>query len=216
MPPDRRRILEERTRYEPGDVEPRVFADWRRAGIFHPNPEGDAGENFSIAVPPPNVTGSLHMGHALNAAIQDLCIRVARMRGKRAKWIFGTDHAGIATQRQVESSSSPREPAARRCREAFPSASVSWRAPRIDDPRAFRLSEPRSTTTTSASRGRQLHPRRHARLRPPYEKGLSPATTPRHWDPGAANSHLGLEVEQRTVDDTLYSSTIRSSRGRVR
>src|SRR5688572_31578823 len=102
MPDDRLKTLEGRTRYEPADVESRVFARWMEAGIFSPEPEGDAAENFSIAVPPPNVTGSLHMGHALNAAIQDLCIRVARMRGKRAKSIFGTDHAGIATQRQVE------------------------------------------------------------------------------------------------------------------
>src|SRR5687767_10209621 len=102
MAVDRLNVLEQRTRYEPGDVESRVFAGWREAGIFHPEPEGDAPENYSIAVPPPNVTGSLHMGHALNASIQDVCIRVARMRGRRAKWIFGTDHAGIATQRQVE------------------------------------------------------------------------------------------------------------------
>jgi valyl-tRNA synthetase len=99
---DRRKVLEERTRYEPADVESRVFGRWREAGIFHPRPEGDASENFSIAVPPPNVTGSLHMGHALNGSIQDLCARVARMRGARTKWIYGTDHAGIATQRQVE------------------------------------------------------------------------------------------------------------------
>ena len=102
MPDDRLRALEERTRYEPADVESRVFARWREAGIFHPEADGQASENYSIAVPPPNVTGSLHMGHALNGSIQDLCIRVARMRGRRAKWIFGTDHAGIATQRQVE------------------------------------------------------------------------------------------------------------------
>src|ERR671924_1592348 len=98
----RLKALEERTRYEPTEVEGRVFARWQEAGIFHPEPEGTAAENYSIAVPPPNVTGSLHMGHALNGSIQDVCIRLARMRGKRTKWIYGTDHAGIATQRQVE------------------------------------------------------------------------------------------------------------------
>ncbi|HEV2927356.1 MAG TPA: class I tRNA ligase family protein, partial [Propionibacteriaceae bacterium] len=102
MAADRRHMLRQRTRYQPADVEPRVFAQWRQTGVFHPEPQGQASDNFSIAVPPPNVTGSLHIGHALNAAIQDLCIRVARMRGRRSKWIFGTDHAGIATQRQVE------------------------------------------------------------------------------------------------------------------
>ena len=102
MATDHLKSLEERTRYSPAEVEEAVFARWEEAGIFSPEPEGDAQENFSIAVPPPNVTGALHMGHALNGSIQDLLIRVARMRGRRAKWIFGTDHAGIATQVKVE------------------------------------------------------------------------------------------------------------------
>jgi valyl-tRNA synthetase len=102
MADDRLKTLEERTRYEPSDVEPRVFARWEQSGIFHAEPAGTPDENFSIAVPPPNVTGNLHMGHALNASIQDLKIRVARMRGQRTKWIYGKDHAGIATQRVVE------------------------------------------------------------------------------------------------------------------
>ena len=89
-----------RTRYEPGEVEERVFALWEEAGIFHPEPDGEREGSYSIAVPPPNVTGSLHMGHALNGTLQDVCIRVARMRGLRTKWIYGTDHAGIATQRR--------------------------------------------------------------------------------------------------------------------
>ena len=71
-----------------------MFARWEQAGVFSPEPEGSAEENYSIAVPPPNVTGALHMGHALNGSIQDLLIRLSRMRGRRAKWIFGTDHAG--------------------------------------------------------------------------------------------------------------------------
>src|SRR4051794_18813779 len=75
---------------------------WLQSGIFHPEPEGTAQENFSIAVPPPNVTGVLHMGHALNGSVQDTLMRYHRMLGQHAKWIFGTDHAGIATQRQVE------------------------------------------------------------------------------------------------------------------
>src|SRR5690242_21907894 len=102
MPADRLEALRERTRYVPHDVEQRVFARWEQAGIFHPEPEGTAEENYSIAIPPPNVTGALHMGHALNGSIQDVLIRRARMRGRRTKWIFGTDHAGIATQTQVE------------------------------------------------------------------------------------------------------------------
>src|SRR5215217_2114997 len=102
MSADRLEALRERTRYVPHDVEPRVFERWESSGIFHAEPEGTAEENFSIAIPPPNVTGALHMGHALNGSIQDALIRLNRMRGRRTKWIFGTDHAGIATQVKVE------------------------------------------------------------------------------------------------------------------
>src|SRR5215207_6831497 len=94
--------LEAKTRYDAAEVEPRVLRRWLDSGLYHPEPEGDASENYSIAVPPPNVTGALHMGHALNGSIQDVLIRFHRARGKRAKWIAGTDHAGIATQKQVE------------------------------------------------------------------------------------------------------------------
>ncbi len=94
--------LERRTRYDPSEVEPRIVQKWLASGIFHAQPEGDARENYSIAIPPPNVTGSLHMGHAFQDSIMDTLIRSHRMRGQRSKWILGTDHAGIATQAQVE------------------------------------------------------------------------------------------------------------------
>ena len=95
--------LESNTRYDPSQVEPRIVQKWLESGVFHAEPEGDASENYSIAIPPPNVTGSLHMGHAFQDAIMDALIRYHRMRGRRTKWILGTDHAGIATQTQVES-----------------------------------------------------------------------------------------------------------------
>ncbi|MGI8571272.1 MAG: valine--tRNA ligase [Solirubrobacteraceae bacterium] len=94
--------LESKTRYDPSEVEPRIIRRWLESGLFHPEPEGTAEENYSIAIPPPNVTGVLHMGHALNNSTQDFLIRRQRMRGRRTKWILGTDHAGIATQTQVE------------------------------------------------------------------------------------------------------------------
>src|SRR6185312_1305961 len=72
------------------------------AGYFHPPAEGTPEENFSVAIPPPNVTGALHMGHALNGTIQDALIRLNRMRGRNTMLILGTDHAGIATQAVVE------------------------------------------------------------------------------------------------------------------
>ncbi len=102
MAPSDAKDLEQRTRYDPREVEARLLARWLEAGYFHPAPEGTAEESYSIAIPPPNVTGALHMGHALNGSIQDVLIRFNRMRGRRTKWIFGTDHAGIATQAQVE------------------------------------------------------------------------------------------------------------------
>src|ERR1044072_5394781 len=94
--------LQSQTRYAPAEAEPRVAARWEESGLFHPEPEGTPEENYSIAIPPPNVTGVLHMGHALNGSIQDTLIRMRRMQGRRTKWIFGTDHAGIATQVKVE------------------------------------------------------------------------------------------------------------------
>src|SRR5215213_2116817 len=96
-----RQTLEERTRYDAAAVEPAVFERWERADAFVPQP-GEAGEPYAIAIPPPNVTGALHMGHALNNTIQDLLIRLRRMQGRRVRWIYGTDHAGIAVQNVVE------------------------------------------------------------------------------------------------------------------
>jgi len=89
------------TAYEPADVEQQLYDDWVAAGLFHAEPD-DEGEPFSIVIPPPNVTGSLHVGHALDNTIQDAIIRRQRMRGRNAVWVPGTDHAGIATQTVVE------------------------------------------------------------------------------------------------------------------
>src|SRR2546425_3927528 len=102
MAADRLERLEGRTRYDPSEVEPRVLAEWLDAGHFHPEAKGTPAENFSVAIPPPNVTGELHMGHALNGTLQDVLVRVRRMQGRNTLWALGTDHAGIATQVVVE------------------------------------------------------------------------------------------------------------------
>src|SRR5262249_46881915 len=94
--------LESNTRYDPSEVEPRIVARWLDSGLFHPEPAGSAEENYSIAIPLPNVTGVLHMAHALNNSVQDFLICSHGLKGRRAKWTLGTDHAGIATQTQVE------------------------------------------------------------------------------------------------------------------
>ncbi len=82
-------------------AEPRLYAAWEQSGAFKPKADPDS-ETFSIVIPPPNVTGSLHIGHALNCTLQDILCRFERMRGKSVLWQPGLDHAGIATQMVVE------------------------------------------------------------------------------------------------------------------
>src|SRR5665213_2045434 len=89
--------------YQPTEVEGRIYAAWEQAGAFRAGrPERAGAKPYSIVIPPPNVTGSLHMGHALNNTLQDILARFERMRGKDVLWQPGTDHAGIATQLIVE------------------------------------------------------------------------------------------------------------------
>jgi len=86
--------------FEPGSIEARWYAHWEGEGLFRP--QRSEAEPFTIVMPPPNVTGSLHIGHALDNTLQDILTRHARMQGKDALWVVGTDHAGIATQMVVE------------------------------------------------------------------------------------------------------------------
>ena len=89
--------------FEHAAVEPRISARWEEAGAFKAGwPDRSGAKPYCIAIPPPNVTGSLHMGHALNNTIQDILCRFERMRGRDVLWQVGTDHAGIATQMVVE------------------------------------------------------------------------------------------------------------------
>src|SRR5687768_1541202 len=86
--------------FDPAAIEARWYAHWEERGLFRPE-RGDA-EPWTIVMPPPNVTGSLHIGHALDNTLQDILTRHARMQGKDARWVVGMDHAGIATQMVVE------------------------------------------------------------------------------------------------------------------
>jgi valyl-tRNA synthetase len=92
--------------YNPKSFEDRIYAQWKDSGSFKPagsREDGPAnGESFTIVIPPPNVTGVLHLGHGLNNSLQDIIIRFHRMRGEQTLWVPGTDHAGIATQNVVE------------------------------------------------------------------------------------------------------------------
>ena len=87
--------------YDPKTVEDEIYQAWLQSGCFRAEPDPEK-QPFSIVMPPPNVTGQLHMGHALDATLQDILTRFKRMQGYAALWLPGTDHAGIATQIKVE------------------------------------------------------------------------------------------------------------------
>jgi len=117
--------------YQPKEVEGRIYAAWEAAGAFRAGrPERAKAAPYCVVIPPPNVTGSLHMGHALNNTLQDILCRFERMRGKDVLWQPGTDHAGIATQAVVERQLAERgEPSSRAMgREAFIKRVWEWKA----------------------------------------------------------------------------------------
>ena len=117
--------------YQPSEVEGRIYKTWEAAGAFRAGrPERAGAQPYSIVIPPPNVTGSLHMGHALNNTLQDVLCRFERMRGKDVLWQPGTDHAGIATQMVVERQLIERQQPGRRemGREAFLKRVWEWKA----------------------------------------------------------------------------------------
>src|SRR6202050_5042273 len=117
--------------YNPGDIESRMSAAWDDAQAFVAGrPDRRGAKPYAIVIPPPNVTGSLHMGHALNNTLQDILCRFERMRGRDVLWQPGTDHAGIATQAVVERQLAERgEPSSREMgRDAFIKRVWAWKA----------------------------------------------------------------------------------------
>ena len=200
--------LESKTRYEPSEVEPRIIERWLESGLGHPDPEGSADQNYTIAIPPPNVTGVLHMGHALNNSIQDALVRHARASGKRAKWILGTDHAGIATQTQVEKALTAQgESREELGREAFVKRVWEWRdqyggqiveqLKRLGSTLDF--DEERFTLDAGYARAVQ---KVFVDL---YDKGyIYRDRYIVNWDPGSRSAISDLEVEEREVTDTLF------------
>ena len=102
--------MELASKYNPADVEGKWYQYWLDNKLFSSKPDGR--EPYTVVIPPPNVTGVLHMGHMLNNTIQDILIRHARMEGKNACWVPGTDHASIATEAKVVNKLAGAEPAA--------------------------------------------------------------------------------------------------------
>jgi valyl-tRNA synthetase len=200
--------LESNTRYDPSEVEPRIVQKWLGSGLFHPQPEGDAAQNYSIAIPPPNVTGSLHMGHAFQDAIMDALTRHHRMRGQRAKWILGSDHAGIATQTQVEHALE-QEGTSRTAlgREAFVERVWRWRQ-QYGGQIIEQLKRLGASCDYADERFTLDEPYVAAVLRvfvALYEKGhIYRDRYMVNWDPGSRSAISDLEVEDREVTDTLY------------
>jgi valyl-tRNA synthetase len=208
MSAQRLEALEQRTRYEPSEVEARILAEWLESGIFHPEDEGDAQDNYSIVIPPPNVTGALHMGHALNGSIQDTLVRRARMQGKRAKWVLGTDHAGIATQAQVEKLLAKEGTTRHEIgREAFERRVWEWRE---------------QYGATIVGQFKRLgascdYSEEHFTMDPGYAEAVAKVFTALYekgyiyrdnymvnWDPGIGSAISDLEVEDKEVEGAMY------------
>jgi valyl-tRNA synthetase len=195
------------SRFAPGDVEPRLYQGWEREGSFACNPDSNA-QPYTIMIPPPNVTGSLHMGHALTFTLQDTLIRWRRMQGRDALWQPGTDHAGIATQMVVERLLAAEGKDRREMgREAFLDRVWQWKA------------ESGGTITTQLRRlGASLD---WPRERFTMDDGLSTAVKETfvtlynqgliyrdrrlvNWDPKLQTAISDLEVENREVKGSLW------------
>lgn len=202
-------VLEQKTRYEPTEVERRLFAEWIEGGYFHPVAEGDPADNFSVAIPPPNVTGVLHMGHALNGSMQDALVRMNRMRGRNTLWTLGTDHAGIATQAVVEKML--REEGTSRQelgREAFVERVWAWK-----EEYGSRIVEQYKRLGASLDYEGERFTLDEGYVRAVYrvfkqlyDKGyIYRDNYMVNWDPGSHSAISDLEVVNREVEDTLYS-----------
>ncbi|HEX6866436.1 MAG TPA: valine--tRNA ligase, partial [Caulobacteraceae bacterium] len=194
--------------FDPKSVEPRLYKAWEASGAFAPDAvlkrDPDA-EPFTIVIPPPNVTGSLHIGHALNNTLQDVLTRFERMRGKAALWLPGTDHAGIATQMVVERQLAERGNVSRRDmgREDFVARVWEWKAQSggqiVNQLRRLGASCDWSRERFTLDAGLSAAVRKvFVSL---YKEGLIYRDKRLvNWDPHFQTAISDLEVEQREVD----------------
>ncbi len=190
--------------FDPKAAEPRLYAMWEGSGLFAPRTDG-AAEAYSIVIPPPNVTGSLHIGHALNNTLQDILARYHRMRGKAVLWLPGTDHAGIATQMVVERQLAAQGDVGRRDmgRDAFVAKVWEWKAESggtiVQQLRRLGASCDWSRERFTLDEGlnaavRKVFVELHRKGLIYRDKRLV------NWDPQFQTAISDLEVEQREVD----------------
>ena len=208
MDAERRKTLEETTRWQPAEVEGRIFAGWLDGGYFHPPAEGAPDENFSVAIPPPNVTGVLHMGHALNNSMQDALVRARRMQGRNALWVLGTDHASIAVhavlEKQLRSEDTSRHELGR---DAFLERAWEWK-----ETYGSRIVGQLQRLGASCDYERERFTLDEDYVRAVYrvfvalhDKGyIYRDNYMVNWDVGSRSVISELEVENREVTDTLY------------
>jgi valyl-tRNA synthetase len=194
--------------FDPKTAEPRLYAEWEASGAFAPS--GDpAAAAFSMVIPPPNITGVLHLGHALNNTLQDVLVRFERMRGRAALWIPGTDHAGIATQMVVERQLAAEGNMGRRDlgREAFVERIWEWKATSggaiVAQLRRLGCSCDWSRERFTLDEGLSLAVRKvfialHKQKLIYRDKRLV------NWDPRFQTAISDLEVEQKEVDGFLW------------
>ncbi|WP_333586067.1 valine--tRNA ligase [Phenylobacterium sp.] len=194
--------------FDPKTAEPRLYEAWEQSGAFAPTDDPNA-EPFSIVIPPPNVTGSLHIGHALNNTLQDVLIRFERMRGKAALWLPGTDHAGIATQNIVERQLAEAGNIGRRDlgREAFVEKIWEWKAKSggtiVNQLRRLGASCDWSRERFTLDEGlsaavRKVFVQLHKEGLIYRDKRLV------NWDPHFQTAISDIEVEQREVDGAYW------------
>ena len=194
--------------FDPAAAEPRLYATWENSGVFAPRTDrgqDTAAEAYSIVIPPPNVTGSLHIGHALNNTLQDILARYHRMTGKAVLWLPGTDHAGIATQMVVERQLAADGNMSRRemGRDAFVDKVWEWKATSAG---SIQQQLRRLGASCDWSRERfTLDPDLQVAVRKVFVRLHKEGLIYRdkrlvNWDPHFQTAISDLEVEQREMD----------------
>ncbi len=198
--------------FDPTAAEPRLYAMWEDSGLFAPRDAratDGAADAYSIVIPPPNVTGSLHIGHALNNTLQDILARYHRMRGKAVLWLPGTDHAGIATQMVVERQLAAAGNVSRRDmgRDAFVAKVWEWKA---ESGGTIVQQLRRLGASCDWSRERfTLDPAMNAAVRKVFVRLHKEGLIYRdkrlvNWDPHFQTAISDLEVEQKEMDGAYW------------